>query len=68
MQSINFKGAIHDLIGELFFVKDGYTVGEKIEHLRKQLPAKRFYESTDEEIFSALEKTVKTDYYTDGEE
>lgn len=66
--SINFKGAIHDLIGDFLSIKDGYTVGEKIEHLRKQLPAKKFYDSTDEEIFSTLEKTIKTDYYTDNEE
>lgn len=68
MQSINFKGAIHDLLAELFSVKDGYTVGEKLEHLKKQLPSKRYYGTSDEDIYNALDKVVKTDYYSDSNE
>ncbi len=65
MQSINYKGAIHDLLAEFFSVKDGYTIGEKLEHLKKQLPLKRYYGTSDEDIYDALGKAVKTDYYSD---
>ncbi len=67
MSVTNYKGAIHDLLLEFFMVKDSFSIGEKLEHLRKQLPTKRFYYSTDEEIYDALEKTIKVDYFSDGE-
>jgi hypothetical protein len=66
MSITNYKGAIHDLILELFMVKDGYTVGQKLEHLKKVLPTKRYYDASDEQIYSTLEKTIKNpDYYKD---
>ena len=47
-------------------VKDGFNIGEKLEHLKKQLPEKRYYGSTDEQIYNTLLKVVKdTEYYTD---
>ena len=65
--SVSYKGAIHDLILELFMVKDGFTVGEKLEHLKKQLPEKRYYGSTDEQIYNTLLKVVKdTEYYSEN--
>lgn len=65
--SVNFKGAIHDLLLDFFMVKDGFSVGEKLTHLEKQLPKKKLYYASDEDIFGALEKIIKTDYYTDNE-
>ena len=66
MQSISFKGAIHDLLGELFLIKDGFSIGEKLTHLEKQLPKKKLFYASDEEIHNALEKIKKTDYYTEN--
>ena len=63
--SVSYKGAIHDLILELFMIKDGFTVGEKLEHLKKQLPTGRYYGASDEEIFNTLQATVKENYYGD---
>ena len=64
--SVNYKGDIHDLLLDFFMVKDGFNVGEKLEHLKKQLPEKRYCGSTDEQIYNTLLKVVKdTEYYTD---
>ena len=41
--SVNYKGDIHDLLLDFFMVKDGFNVGEKLEHLKKQLLEKRYY-------------------------
>ena len=60
---INFKGAIHDLLLDFFMVKDGFSVGEKLTHLEKQLEKKKLYYSSDEEIFNALENIVKDNEY-----
>ena len=68
MQSVNYKGAIHDLFAAFFSVKDGYTIGEKLEHLKKQLPLKRYYGTSDEDIYNVLDKVVKIDYYSDSNE
>lgn len=65
MQSVNFKGAVHDLLLEFFMVKDGFSIGEKFTHLEKQLPKKKFYYSSDEEIYNTLETIIKSDYYSD---
>lgn len=65
MQSINFKGAIHDSLFDFFSIKDGFTIGEKLTHLEKQLPKKKLYYASDEEIYNAIERIKKTDYYSD---
>jgi len=64
----NYKGAIHDLLVDFFMVKDGFSVGEKLTHLEKQLEKKKYFYASDEEIFSVLTEVIKTDYYTDSEE
>lgn len=66
MSVTNFKGAIHDQLLEFFSVKDGYSIGEKLTHLEKQLGKKKFFYAQDEEIFDALNGTIKdNDYYID---
>lgn len=63
---LSYKGDIHDLLFEFFTVKDGFNIGEKLEHLRKELPNKRYYGSSDKEIYDTLKKVVKDkEYYTD---
>lgn len=65
MQTVNYKGAIHDLLLDFFMVKDGFSVGEKMTHLEKQMK-KRFFYATDEEIYNALEKVIKDkEYYAE---
>ena len=64
--SVNYKGDIHDLLLDFFMVKDGFNVGEKLEHLKKQLPEKRYYGSSDKEIYDTLKKIVKDkEYYVE---
>lgn len=66
MQTVNFKGSIHDRLYEFFAVKDKFSVGEKLTHLEK-IMKKRFFYASDEEIYNALTEAIKTDYYTDEE-
>lgn len=63
MSIVNFKGAIHDQLLEFFSVKDGYSIGEKLTHLEKQLGKKKFFYAQDEEIFDALNNTIKDKEY-----
>lgn len=66
MSKVKYEGAIHDLIGDLFAINDGYTIGMKLEHLVRSLPTRFFYYSTDEEIHATLKDILKTkDYYKD---
>lgn len=64
MQSINFKGAIHDSLLDLFMIKDGFSIGAKMQQLEKQMK-KRFFYASDEEIYNAINVLLKTDYYTE---
>lgn len=66
MQTVNFKGAIHDKLLDLFMVKDKFSIGEKLTHLEK-IMKKRFFYATDEEIYNALSEAIKSDYYSDEE-
>jgi len=66
MSEIRYEGAIHDLIGDMFAINDGYTIGMKLEHIVRCLPKRFFYYSTDEEIHATLTEILKTkDYYKD---
>jgi hypothetical protein len=64
MQTINFKGAIHDSLLNLFMIKDGFSIGEKMQQLEKQMK-KRFFYASDEEIYNGIETLLKSDYYED---
>jgi len=66
MSEIKYDGAIHDLIGDMFAINDGYTIGMKLEHIVRCLPKRFFYYSTDEEIHTTLTEILKTkDYFKD---
>ncbi len=66
MSKINYAGAIHDLLLELFQIDDNYTIGEKLYTLENRLRTKRLYHSTDEEIHATLVDIIRTrDYFQD---
>lgn len=68
MSTINFQGAIMEQLTELFLVDDGFSAGEKLTHLEKQLERKKFFYASDQEIYEKLSEILKTkNYYQDDE-
>lgn len=62
--SVKFEGAILELIEELFMINDGFSAGEKLTQIEKTAK-KRFYSMSNEDLYNALQETVKIDYYSD---
>lgn len=61
---IKYKGAIVELLSELFMIKDNFTVGQKITQIEKTAK-KKFYDMSDEDLYNTLTSLINTDYYTD---
>lgn len=59
-----YLGAIHTELYDLLMVDDNFTVGEKFTQIEKTTK-KRFFELTDKELFEAIQKLKKEDYYSD---
>ena len=63
---INYAGAIHTELFELFIVDDGYNIPQKLTQIEKTAK-KRFFNMTDEELYLTIQKLKKENYYSDEE-
>lgn len=61
MSNINsYVGNVHEILFDIFQKKDGFTVGEKFTAVEKLLKNKKYYNSTDKEIYEAMERYKNT--------
>lgn len=51
-----YIGNIYHIFLEILQKKDGFTVGEKLTAIEKELPNKKFFYASDKEIYEAMEK------------
>lgn len=55
-----YVGNVHSILFDIFQKKDGFTVGEKFTAVEKLLKNKKYYNSTDKEIYEAMEQYKNT--------
>ena len=66
MSQLSYTGAIHTELFDLFLIDDGYNIPQKLTQIEKTAK-KRFFEMTDVEMYEAIQKLKKEDYYSDEE-
>ena len=59
-----YVGAIYDELSEIQMIKDNFTVGQKLAQIEKTAN-KRFIDMSDLELYDAIQKMRKEDYYSD---
>jgi len=64
MSQLSYTGAIHTELFDLFLIDDGYNIPQKLTQIEKTAK-KRFFEMTDVEMYEAIQKLKKEDYYSD---
>lgn len=62
--SINYAGAIHTELFDLFLVDDGYNIPQKLTQIEKTAK-KRFFDMTDKELYNTIQKLKEENYYSD---
>jgi hypothetical protein len=66
MSQLNYAGAIHTELFDLFLIDDGYNIPQKLTQIEKTTK-KRFFDMTDEEMYNTIQMLKKEDYYSDQE-
>lgn len=62
--SVNYAGAIHTELFDLFLVDDGYNIPQKLMQIEKTAK-KRFFNMTDKELYETIQKLKQENYYSD---